>query len=136
MRRQASLRAADTDRDAVVERLREAAGEGRLESEELEQRVEAALRARTYGELAWRVADLPGPARRRSFAETTLRATVLMTALVVALVAIAAIAAIVLLVVAIVALAATGWVAFVLLWFLLCGARRRRARAYRRASWA
>jgi DUF1707 SHOCT-like domain len=35
MRRNDSLRAADADRDAVIERLREAAGEGRLEPHEL-----------------------------------------------------------------------------------------------------
>jgi hypothetical protein len=36
-----------------------AAGDGRLTSEELDQRVEAALTARTYGELAALVSDLP-----------------------------------------------------------------------------
>ena len=59
MRRFESLRASDADRDAVTDRLREAAGEGRLEPEELEERVHAALRARTYGELGRLVADLP-----------------------------------------------------------------------------
>lgn len=54
-----ALRASHADRDAVVERLREAAGEGRLELDELEERVEAALRSRTYEELAPLTADLP-----------------------------------------------------------------------------
>lgn len=54
-----SLRAADSDREAVTERLRRAAAEGRLEPDELEDRVHTALRARTYGELDRVVADLP-----------------------------------------------------------------------------
>ena len=41
------LRASDADRDAVAERLRRAAAEGRLEPEELEERLHTALRART-----------------------------------------------------------------------------------------
>jgi Flp pilus assembly protein TadB len=55
----ASLRAADADRERVAERLRRASVEGRLLTEELEQRLEAALRARTYGELDALTADLP-----------------------------------------------------------------------------
>jgi hypothetical protein len=55
-------RAADSDREATAERLRDAAGDGRLEPDELEQRVEAAYSARTYGELAKLTADLPEPA--------------------------------------------------------------------------
>ena len=39
MARQPSLRASDADREAVTERLREAAGEGRLEPDELEDRL-------------------------------------------------------------------------------------------------
>jgi hypothetical protein len=64
MARHSSLRAADSDRDAVTDRLRTAAAEGRLEPEELEDRVHTALRARTYGELDLVLADLP-PAQRR-----------------------------------------------------------------------
>ena len=59
MRRYESLRASDADRDAVTDRLHQAAVEGRLEPDELEERVHAALRARTYGELTPLVADLP-----------------------------------------------------------------------------
>jgi hypothetical protein len=59
MARHSSLRAADSDRDAVTERLRRAAAEGRLEPDELEDRVHTALRARTYGELDRVVSDLP-----------------------------------------------------------------------------
>jgi Domain of unknown function (DUF1707) len=56
---QAELRASHTDRDLVVEQLRDAAGDGRLTADELDQRLEAALTARTYGELAVLTADLP-----------------------------------------------------------------------------
>ena len=60
-----NLRASHEDRDQIVEQLRDAAGDGRLDSEELEQRVEAALTARTYGDLAVLVADLPAAAAVR-----------------------------------------------------------------------
>jgi hypothetical protein len=43
----------------VVEQLRIAAGDGRLTAEELDERLEAALTARTYRELAALTADLP-----------------------------------------------------------------------------
>jgi Domain of unknown function (DUF1707) len=54
------LRASHEDRDRIVEVLRMAAGDGRLSAEELDQRIELALTARTYGELSELVADLPG----------------------------------------------------------------------------
>ena len=53
-------RASHEDRDRVVELLRVSAGDGRLTAEELDERVEAALTARTYNELAALVSDLPG----------------------------------------------------------------------------
>ena len=59
------FRASYEDRDRVVELLRIAAGDGRLSAEELDQRLEMALAARTYGELAALTKDLPdaaGPA--------------------------------------------------------------------------
>ena len=59
MARTSTLRASDADRDAVAERLRQAAVEGRLEPWELEQRLHTALRARTYGELDPLLRDLP-----------------------------------------------------------------------------
>jgi uncharacterized protein DUF1707 len=56
------LRASHEDRDQVVEVLRVAAGDGRLTAEELDERLEAALTARTYAELAVLIRDLPaGP---------------------------------------------------------------------------
>ncbi|HWF49301.1 MAG TPA: DUF1707 domain-containing protein [Solirubrobacteraceae bacterium] len=62
------LRASDADRDQVAERLRDAATEGRIGFDELEERLAATLASRTYGELETVVADLPSsaPARRRS----------------------------------------------------------------------
>jgi len=47
------------DRDRVVELLRVAAGDGRLTPAELDERLEAALTARTYSELAVLTTDLP-----------------------------------------------------------------------------
>jgi hypothetical protein len=57
--RDGQLRASHTDRDEVVEQLRVAAGDGRLTPEELDDRLETALAARTYAELAALTADLP-----------------------------------------------------------------------------
>lgn len=53
------LRASHTDRDRVVDVLRVAAGDGRLTGAELDERLEAALSARTVSELAVLTADLP-----------------------------------------------------------------------------
>ena len=61
MDRAPSVRASDVDREQVVERLRHAATEGRLRTEELEERLAAAFAARTYGELDPLVTDLPAP---------------------------------------------------------------------------
>ncbi len=59
-----NLRASQAERDRVVDSLRRHAGEGRLDVEELEDRVERALTARTRGELAALEADLPRERRR------------------------------------------------------------------------
>jgi uncharacterized RDD family membrane protein YckC len=56
------LRASDRDRDKVVERLREAAAEGRLTANELDERLTHAFSAATYGELDTLTDDLPVPA--------------------------------------------------------------------------
>ncbi|MFH8347022.1 DUF1707 domain-containing protein [Streptomyces sp. NPDC018045] len=53
------LRASHADRDAVVERLREAAAEGRIDLAELDDRLEQALTAKTFADLAPLTADLP-----------------------------------------------------------------------------
>jgi Domain of unknown function (DUF1707) len=65
MARPAVLRASDAERDEVAERLRKASIEGRLLAEELEERLAAALTARTLGELDALVADLPRAASGR-----------------------------------------------------------------------
>jgi hypothetical protein len=54
-----TLRASHADRDKTVELLRMAAGDGRLTAEELDERLEAALTAKTLGELAVLTTDLP-----------------------------------------------------------------------------
>jgi len=74
MTRDPGMRASQEERDRVVDLLRTHAGEGRLELDELEQRVEAALAARTRGDLAALLTDLPDPEplRRRSSAVRTV----------------------------------------------------------------
>ena len=52
------LRASHGDRERAVDTLRIAAGDGRLTAEELDERLEAALSARTLGELDALTADL------------------------------------------------------------------------------
>lgn len=53
--------ASDAEREATIARLRDAAGEGRLTLDELADRIEATAQARTRGQLAELVADLPAP---------------------------------------------------------------------------
>ncbi|WP_236074324.1 DUF1707 SHOCT-like domain-containing protein [Streptomyces tardus] len=55
------MRASDADRDAIAERLRDGYAEGRLTTEEFEERLEAAYASRTRGELVPLVRDLPQP---------------------------------------------------------------------------
>ena len=54
-----SLRASDSDREQVADRLRHATAEGRLNAHELEERLQSLFAARTYGELNALLADLP-----------------------------------------------------------------------------
>jgi hypothetical protein len=54
-----ALRVSHEDRDQVAEVLRVAAGDGRLTADELDERLERALTARTYDDLAALVTDLP-----------------------------------------------------------------------------
>jgi hypothetical protein len=56
------LRASDADRERVTEVLRQAAGEGRLTLDELDERLGAAYAAKTFAELEPITRDLP-PAR-------------------------------------------------------------------------
>jgi hypothetical protein len=55
------MRASDAERERVAERLRDAVAEGRLDMEEFDQRLDAAYRARTHGDLEPLVRDLPAP---------------------------------------------------------------------------
>jgi Domain of unknown function (DUF1707) len=56
------MRIADSDRDQAAAQLRDYYAEGRLTSEELDERITAALNARTAGDLRRVMADLPSPA--------------------------------------------------------------------------
>ena len=56
------LRVSDKERHDVAEVLREAAGEGRITLDELDERLEATYAARTYADLVPLTADLPGAA--------------------------------------------------------------------------
>ena len=58
---QPEQRASDADRETAVDILCTALAEGRLTLAELDERVGAALSARTICELAALIADLPGP---------------------------------------------------------------------------
>jgi hypothetical protein len=53
------LRASDADRERVAEVLREAAGDGRLTMDELDERLDAVYAAKTYAELEPITHDLP-----------------------------------------------------------------------------
>lgn len=55
------LRVSDADREQVAERLREAAGQGRITLEELDTRLDASYAAKTYADLAEITRDLPVP---------------------------------------------------------------------------
>jgi hypothetical protein len=56
------LRISDQDRHQLAEVLREAAGEGRIDLDELDQRLEATYSARTYADLVPITLDLPATA--------------------------------------------------------------------------
>ncbi|MDS1272608.1 DUF1707 domain-containing protein [Lipingzhangella sp. LS1_29] len=53
------MRASDTDRERVAEVVRQAAADGRITLDELQERLEAAYTARTYAELEPITVDLP-----------------------------------------------------------------------------
>jgi hypothetical protein len=56
---QRELRASNADREAVVERLQHAVGEGRITLAEFDERARAAYAAKTLGDLDVLTADLP-----------------------------------------------------------------------------
>jgi DUF1707 SHOCT-like domain len=65
--RRGDVRASDAERESAVEALRDHFAEGRLDRDELEQRVSRAYRARSRGALSALLADLPlslSPGRR------------------------------------------------------------------------
>src|SRR3954447_227022 len=64
----AQLRISDAERHQVAELLREAAGEGRLDIDELDQRLEATYAARTYADLVPITFDLPSHPHARPVA--------------------------------------------------------------------
>jgi len=55
------IRISDADRERAVARLREHFAQGRLSSDELDERISAALTAKTVGDLRPVLADLPEP---------------------------------------------------------------------------
>src|SRR3954451_6457383 len=55
----APLRIPEDDRHKVAEVLRQAAGDGRIDLDELDQRLEATYQAKTYCELVPITVDLP-----------------------------------------------------------------------------
>jgi Domain of unknown function (DUF1707) len=59
---QENMRVSDADREQVAERLREHFAAGRLTTEELDERLAAALNAKTVRDLRAVMADLPEPA--------------------------------------------------------------------------
>jgi len=128
--REAGLRASDADRERVAERLRHASAEGRLLTEELEQRLEAVFSARTYGQLETVLRDLPGPGliqHRRDGLAWVRPALVLAVGVPIALVVVAA-----------VVLAVTGAVAVWWVWLLagwwFFGRHRVRGRGHARCG--
>jgi hypothetical protein len=56
------IRVSDADREHVADRLREHFAQGRLSSDELDERISATLSAKTYGDLRRVMTDLPEPA--------------------------------------------------------------------------
>ena len=60
-----NLRASDAERSATADVLRRHHADGRLDTDELEERIERCYAAKTRGELDALTADLPGPRQRR-----------------------------------------------------------------------
>ncbi len=126
-----SLRASDADREHVAERLRQAAAEGRILAEELEQRLGEAFKSRTYGELDAVVADLPSDRVSRRSERVPFARPAMVVAIAVAALAVIAVAILII----------TGLLAMWGLWALVAwwvfGGRcvRRRHRALRQGQW-
>jgi hypothetical protein len=70
-----SIRVSDADRDRVNAQLRDHFAAGRITPGELDERLSAALNAKTYGDLRRIMADLPGAVPASLGAAPLLRAT-------------------------------------------------------------
>lgn len=91
-----ALRASDADRERVAQQLRQALSEGRLLTEEFEQRLEASFSARTYAQLDAVLADLPrgsptvtGKSRELSWVRPALLAAIAIPVAVAVMIAVA-----------------------------------------------
>ena len=139
------IRISDADRDRVTARLRDHFAEGRLTPDEFDERVTAALNAKTFGDLRHVMTDLPEPvsearpqqpprpaAPRRAFRHRPRMLPLVLLALIAALV-----------------LPGGGWLLFVfvkvalvfwlmalLVGVLLAGWIRRRVRRDWRSGWS
>jgi hypothetical protein len=89
------LRASDEDRNRLVEQLQRHAADGRLSLDEYAERVDRVLVARTYGELAAIVHDLPADSTVDTALDHRDGARQLIAALLVALLVLAVLGAVV-----------------------------------------
>jgi hypothetical protein len=105
----------------VADRLRRAAIEGRLEPDELEERLHTAFRARTYGDLNRLLDDLPAQPVRWERPRTV--APVARTAFTVAL-RVAAVLAVLTAAVAFAAFAFAWWMIGLVIWLAVCSSKR------------
>jgi hypothetical protein len=64
--RDPNLRASDAEREATADRLRQHHTDGRLDSDEFQERLDRCFAAKTVGELADLTRDLPGDPGRQS----------------------------------------------------------------------
>ncbi len=124
-----AMRASDADRERVAERLRSAAGEGRLLTEELEERLETLFRSRTYPELDAIVADLPG--RRRRPRPRVSRAAVPAVAVLAIPLTVAVLAAVIFIATGVVA----GWLLWIVVAWWFFGPRHARLHARHRGPY-
>lgn len=136
MVRRSTLRASDADREHVAERLRNAAAEGRLVAEELEDRLGGVFSARTYGQLDALVSDLPAPRGKRGHAFPLWLRASFAVALVLSVLAVVAMAALVL------AGLASAWVVWIIVMWAAFGRGprapqlpRRSVRSERARAW-
>jgi hypothetical protein len=81
--RDSNLRAGDAEREAIADRLRRSHGEGRLDVQEFQERLDRCYQAKTVGELEQLVDDLPRePPRERPLRLQRLRTVPLVAILI------------------------------------------------------